>query len=49
MRGVASPMDFEDRAVNLISDSIQPRILPDVDILSYRDRQLLAVRVHPRD
>ncbi len=47
VRGVGSPMDLEERAVNLISDSIQPRILPDVDILSYRDRQLLAVHVHP--
>ncbi len=47
VRGIANVMDLEERAVNLISDSIQPRILPDFEVLSYRDRQLLAVRVHP--
>ena len=47
VRGIANAMDLEERAVNLISDSIQPRILPDVEVLKYRDRQLLAVRVHP--
>jgi len=47
VRGIADAMDLEERAVSLISDSIQPRILPDVEVLKYRDRQLLAVRVHP--
>ena len=47
VRGVADPLDLEERAANLISDSIQPRLLPDLEVLSYRDRQLLAVRVHP--
>ena len=47
VRGVDNPLDLEERAANLISDSIQPRLLPDLEVLSYRDRQLLAVRVHP--
>ncbi len=47
VRGTANTMDLEERAINLISDSIQPRILPDIEVLKYRDRQLLAVRVHP--
>ena len=47
VRGIANAMDLEERAVNMISDSIQPRILPDIEVLSHRDRQLLAVRVHP--
>ena len=47
VRGVNNPLDLEERAANLISDSIQPRLLPDLEVIRYRDRQLLAVRVHP--
>ena len=47
VRGVANAMDLEERAVSLVSDAIQPRILPDIEVLRHRDRQLLAVRVHP--
>lgn len=47
VRGVPHPLDLEERVANLISDAIQPRILPDIEVIGYRDRQLLAVRVHP--
>ena len=47
VRGIGDAIDLEERAVSLIGDSIQPRILPDVEVLKYRDRQLLAIRVHP--
>ena len=33
--------------VNLISDSIKPRLLPDVELLSYRNIQVVAVEVFP--
>ena len=47
VRGVNNPLDLEERAANLIGDSIQPRLLPEIEVISYRDRQLLAVQVHP--
>ena len=47
IRGVTDPLDLEERAANLISDSIRPRLLPDLEIASYRNTQLLAVRVYP--
>ena len=47
VRGVHNPLDLEERAASLISDSIRPRLLPDLEVISYRDRQLLAVRVYP--
>jgi len=47
IRGIGDALDLEERAANLISDSIQPRILPDLEVISYRNRQLLAVRVYP--
>ena len=33
--------------VNLISDSIKPRLLPDLQLLSYRNTQFLAIEVFP--
>ena len=47
IRGVTEPLSLEERAVNLISDSIRPRLLPDLEIVSYRNTQLLAVRIYP--
>ncbi len=47
VRGIGSPLDLEERAANLISDSIQPRLLPDIDVIRYRDRHVLVVRVYP--
>ena len=47
VRGVNNPLDLEERVANLVSDSIQPRLLPEIEVIRYRDRQLLAVQVHP--
>ena len=47
VRGVRNPLDVEERAANLISDSIRPRLLPDLQILPFRNLQVLAVHVHP--
>ena len=47
IRGVTDPLDLEERVVNLISDSIKPRLLPDVELLSYRNTQVVAVEVFP--
>ena len=45
--GVADPLALEERVANLIADSISPRLLPDIEILRYRKRHVLAVRIHP--
>ena len=37
IRGVTDPLDLEERAANLISDSIRPRLLPDLEIASWRN------------
>ena len=47
VRGITDPLALEERVASLISDSIRPRLLPDIEILSYRNRQLLAVQVYP--
>lgn len=45
--GVGDPLDLEERAANLISDSISPRLVPEIELLCYRDTHVLAVQVHP--
>ena len=39
-------LDQEERLASLISDSTSPRLVPDLEILSYRKAQILAVHVY---
>jgi len=47
VRGVPKPLVLEERVANLISDSISPKLLPDIELLSYRKTNVLAVQVYP--
>ncbi|MBE0635346.1 putative DNA binding domain-containing protein [Candidatus Bipolaricaulota bacterium] len=47
VRGVTNPLDLEEKLANLISDSISPRLLPEVEILSWRQSQLLGIQIYP--
>jgi predicted HTH transcriptional regulator len=47
LRSLADCLDQEERLANHISDSITPRLVPDLEILSHRKSQLLAVHVYP--
>lgn len=45
--GVTEPLRLEERLANLISDSIVPRLLADIEILPWRRRQVVAVQIYP--
>jgi ATP-dependent DNA helicase RecG len=45
--GVAQPLDEEERLANLISDSIAPRLVPDIELLNHAGKDLLRVQVFP--
>ena len=47
VRGVADPFALEERIASLVSDSIGPRLLPDLEILPFRKMHVVAVRIHP--
>lgn len=47
IRGVRDPLDLEERVANLISDLILPRLVPEIEILTWRRMQVLAVQVYP--
>jgi ATP-dependent DNA helicase RecG len=44
--GVEDPVAFESRLVNMVSDRIAPRLVPEVDIVPWRSTQLVVVQVH---
>ena len=37
---------LEERLANLISDQIAPRLVPDIDLLPWRNTHVVAVQVH---
>ncbi len=43
--GVSDSLQEEERIANAISDSIAPLIIPDIEIHTYRDRELIVIRV----
>jgi len=45
--GVENPLDEEERICNLIADSIEPRLVPNVELISIEDKTLLRVEVYP--
>lgn len=45
--GVENPLDEEERLCNLIADSIEPRLVPSVELVNWNGRVVLAVEVYP--
>jgi len=45
--GVSDPLDEEERICNLIADSIKPRLVPNVELISFENKTLLVVEVYP--
>jgi predicted HTH transcriptional regulator len=45
--GLKNPLDEEERLCSLIADSIEPRLVPNVELISWQDRTLIAVEVYP--
>jgi ATP-dependent DNA helicase RecG len=47
IRGLADVLDAEERLASLISDSIRPRLTPDIEIVPWRKLSVIVVRVYP--
>ena len=45
--GVTDPLSLEERLASLISDSISPHLVPEIEVLPWRSETLVAVQVHP--
>ena len=47
VRGIVMPVDAEERLANLVADSIAPHLLPDIEIVAWRDMHILCVQIYP--
>ncbi len=47
VRGVADPLATERDLANLVSDHIEPRLVPEIEIVPWRRTHLVAVQVFP--
>ena len=47
VRGVRNAREEEERLTNLVTDSISPQLVPDVELLRYREEMVLGVAVYP--
>lgn len=45
--GLENALDEEERLCSLIADSIEPRLVPNVELVAWQDKTLLAVEVYP--
>ncbi len=47
VRGLPNAREEEERLSNLISDSVTPQLVPDVELLRFREEMVLGVAVYP--
>ena len=47
VRGVPDVLASEEKLANLVSDSIRPRLVPDIEVVPWRTLNVLAVQVYP--
>lgn len=47
VRGLRNVLTEEERLANLIADSISPKLMPSIEMLSWRRSQLLLIEIHP--
>ncbi len=45
--GVSSPHEVAESLVNMIHDSIEPRIIPNIEVMSFRNKHLVALEIYP--
>jgi len=47
VRGVDDPLDIQERLANIINTGIAPSLMPAIEIVSWRDKMVVAVEVFP--
>ena len=45
--GVDHPLDIEERLCSMIADSIAPRLVPNIELVTIRNKTLLVIEVFP--
>jgi predicted HTH transcriptional regulator len=47
VKGISNILAEEERLANLIADSISPKLVPSIEVMSWRKVQVLAVEIYP--
>jgi ATP-dependent DNA helicase RecG len=47
IRGVPDVLGAEEKIANIISDGIRPRLIPEIEIIAWRNLQLIAIQIYP--
>lgn len=47
VKGVDNPLDIEEKLANLISTSISPSLVPNIEIIPWRKTYLIAIEIYP--
>jgi predicted HTH transcriptional regulator len=47
VRGIRDVLAEEERLANLVSDSISPKLIPNMEVMPWRKTQVLAVEIYP--
>lgn len=45
--GIDDPLLLEEKLANIITDCIEPKIVPEIEVISYRNNYLLVIEIHP--
>lgn len=45
--GIDNPIKEVERIANIINDCISPKIAPNIDVVSYRNKNLVQVQIYP--
>ena len=47
VRGVEDVLAAEERLANIVADTVAPQAMPDIEVLPWRDRHVIAAEVYP--
>lgn len=47
MIGVDNPQEIAEALVNMIHDSVEPRLLPNLEVVSIRNKHLVIIEIYP--
>ena len=45
--GITDPLKLEEQLANLISDHIEPKIIPEIEVIPWRKTYLLGIQIFP--
>lgn len=45
--GINNPQKLSEALVNMIHDSVEPKLLPNLEVVSFRNKHLIIIEIYP--